>query len=331
MFISYYFKKTDGVASLRPRALYELLKERGNELILISKYSLKSKNTFFWSINLFVKLLFGKYDKIYVTCGPYTHLPLIIIASLLRKKKIIVDFRDPWSLNIKTNYGKGTRKRFSVKLYISEQIEKLAYKSCDRFWVCTPGMYKEYSTLFDDDTKLEMVLNGHTICNIANTNTPKNKKKKFVCIGKFAEYNYQKADFCLKKIKSIGIDNIELYLIGSNVDINKKLIQENNLINNTYFIKRMPYEDAISFASQCDFGICILRNEELEFGTKVFDYIGLGLPIFDSFDHSSSFYRFFQEYVTDAQSNNILISEDQKMQFSRKAIFLKYVHWLEEN
>lgn len=328
MFISYFYKESDGVGSLRSRALYELLEDRNNELILVSRDSIKSKNMLIWLFFLSFKMLFSSYDKVYVTCGPFIQLPVVNLITLLKRKKFIVDFRDPWSLNIKTNYGKGVEENSSLKLYISKKIEKWTYKSCERFWVCTPGMYKEYSKLFNDDSKIDLVYNGHTINDSISKN--KNEKKKFVCIGKFAEYDYQKANLCLEKIKNIGMEKVELYLIGSEININKKIIQENQMVENTYLMKRMPYKDAIKLASTCDIGICILRNEDFEFGTKVFDYIGLGLPIIDCFDHSASFYNFFKEYITDGEEDNLILNDNQRMRFYRKNIFLEHIEKIEK-
>ena len=48
--------------------------------------------------------------------------------------------------------------------------------------------------------------------------------------------------------------------------------------------------DAIA---SCDYGLSIVRDPDYEFGTKIFDYIALGLPIVNYFDAPNNFTRYF--------------------------------------
>lgn len=127
VFLAYHFRESDGVGSMRSRAIAELLEKRKNKVIYITKDSfgkLALKYKIIWNVLCLIKLLSYNYKTLYVSCGPFDHLLLIPIVKKLKNIRIIVDFRDPWSLNIKTGYGNREKKVNILKLKISEIIEK---------------------------------------------------------------------------------------------------------------------------------------------------------------------------------------------------------------
>ena len=83
----------------------------------------------------------------------------------------------------------------------------------------------------------------------------------------------------------------------------------------------MPHIDALHIASCCDIGICLIRDEELMYGTKIYDYIGLGIPVLDVFDHEENFFSFFKEYTIDIDSMAKPFRYVPPENLSRKYIF----------
>lgn len=335
-FVAYYFYDEDGVASLRSRALSQLLEERGNKLDIVTKRSFGQKalhSKLLWNYRLFSYLIKNDFDKLYVSSGPFWHLPVILAACLLRKKRFIVDFRDPWSPNLRSGFG-GSKPVAPEKIIKKAVVwEKLIYKYCQQFWTVTDGMRDAYKQVFNEDTKITVVINGHNI-DIEKIDKNKsgkvNEKLTYVCLGKFAEYGKKRAELALAKLKSeneaINQDYV-LEFIGSNEDIMRPIVNRLGMEHNVEFIPRMPYDEAIQRAASADIGISLLRDDNLEHGTKIFDYIGLGLPTFDSFQEGSHFQKFFAPYLTTTEKK--IIPLDVRQRFHRKNIFQSYVEQIE--
>lgn len=260
-------------------------------------------------------------------------LPIAIATNFLNKS-LIVDFRDAWSLNIATNYGNETKKlslKNKIKLYLVRLIEKYVYKNCEYFVVCTQGMKDEYSQLFTNDKKIRLITNGYDFLpeQYRNTKTKNNNMTRYVCLGKFVEYGENKALKCLQLIKNKHKDGSSfcIELVGTNREKCEPLIKKLNMQNHVRWYPLLPYEQALEIAANADFGISIIRDEALDYGTKVFDYIGLGLPLFDTFEENSRFREFFAEYISYEKKN---ISIEKSKEFQRFIIFEKNLDLFKE-
>lgn len=337
-YVAYYFYDEDGVASLRSRVLTEMLEDRGNQLDIITKKSfgekaLKSK--IFWGLKAFKYLMTADYDKLFVSCGPFWHLRFIVLACILRKKKFIVDIRDPWSANLKRGFGGTKPKASKFVIKRAEFWERLIYKHSEEIWTVTEGMKESHKEVVGDTEKFTVVINGHDInvkkVALKQTQQPANDVTTYVCMGKFVEYGEEKAERALKKLKDVNDRKGQPYLlefIGCNEEKIRPIISKLDMENHVQFIPRMPYHEAISRASQADIGFCIIRDEDIEHGTKTFDYLGLGLPIFDCFTQGSHFHQFFEPYLTLTERKEIPIETREK--FYRRNIFKPYLKEIEK-
>ena len=302
-FIAYYMDECDGVGAIRSETLYRMINKYNinNSLITRNTFGVRAQeHMWIWIVCVFLLLLKEKRHVIYVSCGPFLHLPFIAFACLISRHKLIVDFRDGWSVNIGSNYGKCGRLSFKqyVKKMIVENIEKIIYKICEAFIVCTPGLKKVYMELFSDSRKIHMVINGHMIKKCYHQDVINKKELKIVCSGKFLYYDnkaIKKLNSFKERLRRDYGDNIKytIYFIGTDENTKEKLRRMDHII----LKPRMKYEELIRFLSDADMGLALVRNEELELGTKMFDYIGLGIPVYDWFKQDSMFHTFFKSYL----------------------------------
>lgn len=326
-FISYYLELSDGVGSARSRYLLKLLKTDNNYKIqVLSKNSLgdsASKNRFIWIIKLIMSLR-EKFKCVYVSCGPFWYLPIIIFMSILFKHRLIVDFRDPWSLNIKTIHGDKYPK---IKLFIAENIEKILYRICQYFVVCTHGMRDEYKYLFRDDKKIKIILNGHELSDqllaLRQVEKINNKNSiKIICVGSFASYSKDAINILeeiIWKIKKMH-KNVNFEFIGTDEETIQAINNNNVLRNITIFSPKMSYAEAMSITVTADVAICLIRNETFDCGTKIYDYIGLGIPVYGNFCKEKQFYEFFKKYLIDDFSNINHFKPDFSKKFHRNTM-----------
>lgn len=329
LFLAYFFSIEDGVASSRSRSLAKYLQRKGHNLNIVSKDTWNKnidKNTLFWGFKCASCIIKNRkhFDKVYISCGPFIPLLPVTIASGIANKPLIIDFRDPWSINIATNYGADTTSpslKQRIRLRISRIIEKFCYKSCKHFVVCTEGMKVDYRKLFSSDRKIRLITNGYDFNPKEYDNISVQYKEEvwFVCIGKFAEYNKDKASFILSEIKRYSDETksaVKLIFIGSNRQQNESIVYKYGL--NAEWYSHLPYNEALTIAVNADFGLCLIRNEVYDYGTKIFDYIGLGLPIFDYFEDENNFTRYFKGYLS---TDSTRIPFEKRLGFSREKVF----------
>ncbi|WP_336012435.1 hypothetical protein [Acinetobacter calcoaceticus] len=298
LMIAYFFSENDGVGSLRSRSLYHFLKEKDIECEVLTKESTKA----FFYLKLFYLILFKGYDRVYLSCGPFPPLLITSILSFISRKKLVVDFRDAWSLNILTQYGKNIENPYkSIKYYYSIMVEKISYCFCYKFVVCTKGMYLQYSKLFNNEKKLLLVENGFNFEpeNIVRNDFKKNSVLNFICIGKFIEYDEKKARMILFSIKKLLQIKASFTFIGSSPELNLPIIREYFINEDVIFIDRLPYNEVVIETKKHDVGLLIIRDENIDYGTKVFDYIGLGMPFFSVLDQNKIFFKEFNSYLID--------------------------------
>ena len=302
MFISHFFSENI-VGTQRIKHLYNFLKKRGNNVEIFCNNSYESKLNF--SLAIIKKIYRSKAKLVFVSCGPFYYLLASVIASVIFKKKLIIDIRDPLSFNVKILVSKisiTTIKRKLFKKYY-QILENISYKYSNYYIVCTLGMYCKYAELFKNVEKLLFIPNGYNF-------TPENQNidytnkdiEKYICIGKFFEYSYIQAnkiiDMILERQKKNG-KKVYIHFYGSEEVFIYKL--KNDLSKYSYiYIEHFPrieYEKVIKILPEYDCGIIVIRNEDFDYGTKIYDFIGKGIPVLDTFDHKKNFYNMFSKYL----------------------------------
>ncbi|WDZ51158.1 hypothetical protein LF296_18045 [Acinetobacter vivianii] len=296
LFLAHFYSDKDGVGALRSRTLSSFLKEKGVFCHVVTRRN----NNLFMLGEIFYHIFFGGYQRVYVSCGPFKYLFLISLFCFFSRKKLIIDFRDPWSLNILNNYGASLIEKKTLKYYIASFIEKLAYKISWRFVVCTKGMYVRYGELFNDNNKLLIIENGYSFTPLMKKLDVNKNTLSIVCIGKFVEYNLEAAHKTLEDIKNKTIGKkIIINFVGADQEKNNLLAYSIFPTAEINFYKKLPYNEAVEIAKKSDVGILIVRDEDIEYGTKIFDYIGLGIPFYSHLDKNKNFYNRFKKFIFD--------------------------------
>ncbi|MCL6231125.1 hypothetical protein [Acinetobacter amyesii] len=312
---------SNGVGSLRSKALYDYLSLKGLNVCVVEKES----TNLIWIFSIIKNIYNNKAKKLYVSCGPFILLPVLILLALIFRKKLIVDFRDPWSLNLLNNYGRGGKVN-KLKYLLSLMLEKVTYFFCYKFIVCTKGMYYEYSKIFKCNKKIKIIENGFNFdCFLSeNLNVINNDEiLKFICVGKFAEYDFDKAVEILKEIKKRA-RLFNVVFVGCDFDLNKEAVSLAEIDENVSFKNKMCYQDVITYLRDFNVGLFIVRDENIEYGTKIFDYIGSGLSVYSIINEESILYLEFNEYFYKFDSNDILSGTLDRGKWNRSNLFNKF-------
>ena len=217
---------------------------------------------------------FYKPNYILITAPPFSLFRLVnVIRKIDTKVKIILDYRDGWTLRVKS-YSLFLIKKI-MNLYEKRIIQKSDFILC-----ATENIFKDIETI-TDDKKIILLKNGYL--------NKKNKKKikkygknnKEIKIGYFGIIS--DSSFGYRDIKiihnSLTINNILNFTFYGNSSIKNKTILNNKKFN---FKKNISYSKTVSKMINFDY-LLILHTEkstakEVVTG-KFYDYLNSNTPI----------------------------------------------------
>lgn len=316
IFIAYFLQVDDGIGSIRSRALLALLKDQVSDIKIVEKDSHSQYPKIKFLFDIF-RAMIALPSNVYLSCGPFFQLFMVSLFSFIFRHRLYIDLRDPWSFNIKTGYGSGVCNS-KVKLFIAEYIERIAYIFCEKFIVCTYGMKEKYEGLFMNGEKLNVVLNGHNLSKENLLNIADNYNRNIIqviCVGKFACYTKNAEKIINKLISDFRKHeiNFRIHFIGTDSETTRLFSKNKSII----IEPKISYNQAVRRMNNSDLGISMVRNEDYEFGTKVFDYIALGIPIYDCFSSNKQFSNFFKDYLVSDVSSIKKYEKDYTGKFYR--------------
>ncbi|WP_067865117.1 glycosyltransferase family protein [Neptuniibacter marinus] len=273
----------------------------------------------------FKTILLDNTNYLFISMPPFRNFWLFFIPGL----NIILDIRDGWSIAQETGYGGIVRKK-AFKAKISRLIERFAIRRSYLAITCTPGLQKYLSQI--SNRELVLVPNGINDNDLDLINQLKIKSKKekdnntvfFCCGGKFSEYGQDKVKKLLRIIASrYRGKKLVILLIGCNKNANywvesffSQLTSGNSEVK---IIPRMHKKELYITMLNSDYGLSIIRDPDYELGTKVYDYIALGLPIVNYFDEPNNFTNYFDACL------DVSFNKCAKIPEIRRSILIKSV------
>jgi hypothetical protein len=256
---------------------------------------------------------------------------------LLPWVKVIFDVRDGWSIAMASGYG-GTAKRKPIKAFFASKVERWAIRRSFITITCTPGLrshlervsQKEIYLIPNGVSDKDLTLAGHFRNSLGSLKKlPTKGLVKLCCAGKFSEYGEEKVKKIIDVI-SVRYANAKyvIKLFGCDVDMNKWLEQYVDEVSGgrgqVEIVGRLPKHDLYAQMAECDTGISVIRDPDYDFGTKVYDYIALGLPVLNYFSEPNSFTNYFNAYLDDpfyGQTEERKISRSEQIRTVLTGIF----------
>ena len=250
-----------------------------------------------------VKFIFwylkNKSPEVFLSMPPFRSWMIFFIPFI----KITLDVRDGWSIAIRTGYG-GIKEVNRLKASVARLVELFAIFRSYRVITCTPGLHKYLSRYHKN--QILLIPNGSSDKDLEILSGFEKHEKIFcpneiivVCAGKFSEYGRSHVRNVLKKL-SVYADqknkNIYLKIIGCNYIENEWLFDVEMHRIKIDLVKRLERNDLFFEIKNADMGINIVRNPNYDLGTKVFDYIACGVPIFNYFERENNYTIFFKDY-----------------------------------
>lgn len=262
---------------------------------------LNPKDNFLFNLN---KIINSKERYILISMPPFKFW--LVMLLIMMGKKLILDFRDGWSIAQDRGYGnESNRQQFKAK--VTRKIERFIIRKSYVSITCTYGLQKYLELV--SGIKIRLIPNGVSQEDFiyAKELTAKKEEKEnkskivFSCAGKFSEYGVEKVKIILQIILSRYGKNIRINLIGSARSSNQWIATYLNEISDGLaeldIQPKIGRRELYKVLASSDFGISIVRDPSYELGTKVYDYIALGIPVVNYFDTPNNFTNYLDPYL----------------------------------
>lgn len=308
------------VGANRTSRLLEQLKKRGVGCQVIDLWK---PNDIYgkikWVLRVSFLLIIAKRQLVYTSCNPYKHLLLLAFFSTIKRHKLVVDFRDAYSIDIK-------ERNYPGSYIFARFTEKIVYKCCVKFIVVTPGIKKRYEKIFKDDSKIMVVPNGHELdrefLEQLHIRNKKNDGIRVVYPGMYSPYFFN--DSGIQYIDRIKCElektgrRYEIIFVGTDKRTKELLKHKNNIkfIPDTDNSERLPYKETIEILNTADLVFMPIDND-YGCATKIYDYLALGLPIFNFIDKSNWLHEYIGERIVNNCENLSRFEMDYKGKYHR--------------
>lgn len=95
-------------------------------------------------------------ECIYVSCSPYSTAVFACIIKIITKRKLIIDYRDAWTISL---HNKISSK---FNLFFSQYLEMFVLRTCDALILNTEGTLAAYKTIYKKHAhKMVCIPNGY--------------------------------------------------------------------------------------------------------------------------------------------------------------------------
>lgn len=221
-------------------------------------------------------------DVIYVSCSPFSSAIIGVLLKKLTKRPLVVDFRDPYALDVLAYIIK--RPKWRIKL--NQAIESWIIKSSDVFIVNTEEVQRAYLDQYPvTKDKTYVVTNGFDFRCQVDEQLPKFDKFTIIYAGLFYFFDkrndiYTEAFFrgmaILKSRNQISSENFQFLYFGDEsqrlYQIRKSYSLEDLMICN----ERRPYAEVLQNLKKAH--LQLLRIAKPMISTKLFEGIALNIP-----------------------------------------------------
>jgi len=298
LFISYYFKPNKTVAAQRvsywaenlsshlPKASVDVITtseqagdncESINQIFVVpdTEKGLLSRlvktdkgSTWYYALNSFFDKSTKRYDTVILTGNPFMHFFIAKYLKNVMGCRVILDFRDPFAKNERNALN-------GIVLNLKRKILTLfEYYFCE-FADIIITMNSYCSELLCSRRKdiVEIIDNGYDEKNLAKAKEysyfDENSALSLVYLGSFARD---------RNVTNVLVANEKLSSKFNVLHIGKPdadLLQDSRIICTGL----VSYSEAIGYAKAADVGLIIASGKKFESTTKIFDYIGMNLPI----------------------------------------------------
>jgi glycosyltransferase involved in cell wall biosynthesis len=237
----------------------------------------------------------NKIDLIIATGPPFSTMVIGWLLSIVTKKKLVLDYRDPW-----TNIWGLNRKIFRKR--INTFLERFIIRQASAIVLCTQKMKDNFIKDFGTYTHSKCYIINNAYENNAMIQPEYLSPDKISMIYAGAFYGRRKITLLTEPIIKLlkeGIiteDNFCFHIFGKLKDEDKKAIKESQLQNIIIEHPLIPHKELISYLKGSDI-LVIIVSPEMNYSVsyKFYDYLSVRKPIFAIIPENSEMQKMIKE------------------------------------
>jgi len=224
-----------------------------------------------WFSTIRARRLARECDLIYVSCSPFSSSLSAVVVKWLTGRRLVVDFRDAWSLNPYSHFG-------PLRRAIINRLERVVLYACDALIVNTEGAAREYASAYPEyRDKIVAIPNGYDVL------TPVDLRSsggdfQIMHVGSF--YGSRNPDELLECLAEFGKDDISFVQVGGSFCSYERFRDRVKI----KIVPPVPREEAIEFMREASL-LYLKQGREpgvsayIAVGAKTYEYLATGLPI----------------------------------------------------
>lgn len=251
----------------------------------IADYFLVPDSDIFWAIGSIAKGIFilkNEKPQVILSSGPSHSVYIIgLILKKISKKKWIIEFRDPWTMN-----PFNIPKPYKLLTIIDDYLEKIVIRNADRINVTSEEFKNQFLNKykFIADEKIVQVPNGYDPEDFNYKAFNENRKFTIVHAGNFYQHRsssiFIEAILYLFKNEILNHTNILVKFIGLLDDTGKRMITNSGFSDNFQLTGWLPHQESINEICEADLLLLIPGPGKGTMTGKFYEYLAASKPIF---------------------------------------------------
>ena len=225
-----------------------------------------------WQTTLAGSRLAQACDAVYASCSPFSSAVSACLIKRLTGRRVVIDFRDPWSLN---THHHDTLSRY----HAISRMERFVVDASDRVILNTEGALRLYEAKYPEaKAKFAVIPNGYDALDVAPPRVaPPDGRITIMHVGHF--YGSRQPTRLLAALAELRNPAIEFVQVGS------ELPSQNEYADRVRIrvIPSVPRAEALSLMKSASILYLVQGRVEGErdvaVAAKTYEYLATGLPI----------------------------------------------------
>ena len=211
-------------------------------------------------------------DCLYASCSPFSSALSACLIKILTRRPLVLDFRDPWTLNPHADYG-------AVRRRLLSWCERWTLEVCDALILNTAGAERLYRTAYPAAAhKMTCIPNGIDRLNPPATTDARGERFVIMHVGDF--YRSRRPDRLLEALAAIGNPAIEFVQVGPGFDAyplykHRLPIRIIDSVPHAHALELMGTASMLYLCQGWEPGVATY----VQVASKTYEYLSTGLPI----------------------------------------------------